>query len=55
MSGPARLVGLVVALAMLLFSSYIYLRTGDWVALVFIAGSLGYCVLFFSGLRGGGS
>ncbi len=45
-----RAVGLVTATAMLLFSAYIYLQTGDWVALVFIAGSLGYGAFFFSGL-----
>ena len=48
MSNPARLIGLVAAVAMLLFSSYMYLTVGDWVALVFIAGSLGYIVLFLS-------
>lgn len=48
MSATARLIGLVVAIAMLLFSCYMYLTVGDWVALVFIAGSLGYIVLFIS-------
>jgi hypothetical protein len=49
------MIGMVAALAMLLFSAYIYQRTGDWVALVFIAGSLGYGVFFFSGFKGGKS
>jgi len=53
MSSTARMVGLVVALAMLLFSAFIYLRTGDWVALVFILGSLGYIVLFLSTSKDG--
>ena len=55
MSSTGRLVGLVIAIAMLLFSGYIYLRTGDWVALVFIAGSLGYGVFFFSGVKDTGA
>ena len=53
MSETGRFIGLVVAVAMLVFSAYIYLRTGDWVALVFIAGSLAYGLFFFAGLRGG--
>lgn len=48
MSETARIIGLVIAVAMLLFSCYMYLTVGDWVALVFIAGSLGYIVLFIS-------
>lgn len=48
MSNTARYIGLVLALAMLVFSAYIYLTTADWVALVFIAGSLGYLVFFVS-------
>ena len=55
MNSTARLVGLIFATAMLLFSGYMYLRTGDWVALVFIAGSLGYGVFFFSAIGGGKS
>ena len=46
-----RSIGLVIAIAMLVFSGYMYIRTGDWVALVFILGSLGYAVFFFSGLK----
>ncbi len=55
MSRTARMVGLVAAVAMLLFSSYIYLTVGDWVALIFIAGSLGYIVLFLSTAKDDGS
>ncbi|GAB5449937.1 MAG: hypothetical protein Hals2KO_02650 [Halioglobus sp.] len=52
-SSTARLIGLFAALAMLLFSAWIYLRTSDWVALIFILGSLGYIVLFVSSGKGG--
>jgi hypothetical protein len=50
MTGAGRKIGLAVALAMLVFSAYIYVRTGDWVALVFIVGSLAYAAFFFSGM-----
>ncbi len=53
MTSGARKIGLAVALAMLVFSGYIYVRTGDWVALVFIVGSLAYAAFFFSGIQGG--
>jgi len=53
MSRTARTAGLVATIAMLLFSGYMYMRTGDWVALVFIVGSLGYGVFFFNAIRGG--
>ena len=48
MSPTARLIGLIAAIAMLLFSAWMYLQTGDWVALIFILGSLGYIVLFLT-------
>lgn len=51
MSGAARIIGLIVAVLMLLFSGYMYQATGDWVALVFVLGSLGYVAFFVSGLR----
>jgi hypothetical protein len=38
---------------MLVFSSWMYLQTGDWVALVFAVASLGYGVFFFSVTPGG--
>lgn len=48
--GPlARKIGMVLATVMLVFSGWMYLQTGDWVALLFIAGSLGYGVFFLSG------
>ena len=51
MSGAARLIGLAIAILMLLFSGYMYRLIGDWVALVFMLGSLGYIAFFVSGLR----
>ncbi|MEE4145057.1 MAG: hypothetical protein V2I26_09685, partial [Halieaceae bacterium] len=49
----ARVVALVVALAMFVFSLWMYSRTGDWVAIVFAVGSAAYAMYFFSGTRGG--
>ena len=46
MSGAGRMIGLAVAAAMFLFSSWMYLQTGDWVAVVFALGSLGYGLYF---------
>ncbi|MDP4650519.1 MAG: hypothetical protein NWR12_00325 [Haliea sp.] len=48
MSPIARNVGIVVTLGMLVFSGWMYLQTGDWVAMVFAVASLGYGVFFFS-------
>ncbi|WP_175580211.1 hypothetical protein [Kineobactrum sediminis] len=48
MSATARAIGIVVTLAMLVFSGWVYLQTGDWVALVFAIASLGYGIFFFS-------
>jgi len=48
MSNFARLFGLFVAAAMGLFSAYMFLTTGDWVAAVFFLGSVGYLVFFAS-------
>ncbi|MDO8861849.1 hypothetical protein Q6D67_09065 [Haliea sp. E1-2-M8] len=48
MSQTARAIGIVVTLAMLVFSGWMYLQTRDWVALVFAAFSLGYGVFFLS-------
>ncbi len=47
-SQTARTIGIVVTLAMLVFSGWMYLQTGDWVALVFAVFSLGYGVFFLS-------
>lgn len=48
LSNPGRLIGLLLAIAMMLFSGYVYFRTGDWVAVVFLLGSVGYVALFLS-------
>jgi hypothetical protein len=45
-SSTGRLVGLVVAVGMFIFSSWMYLQTGDWVAVVFALGSVGYGLYF---------
>jgi hypothetical protein len=49
------MVGLAATGAMFIFSAYMYQRTGDWVALLFAAGSLAYGAFFFSQGRGGTS
>ncbi len=53
MSPTAKLIGLIVAAAMFVFSCWMYLQTGDWVAAVFALGSVGYA-LFFFGFGSGG-
>jgi len=51
LSKTGRLAGLLLTLAMLVFSVYVYSRTGDWVAAVFAIGSVAYGTFFLSGLR----
>ena len=48
MSASARLFGLIAALLMAVFSLFTYLQTGDWVAMVFCLGSVGYGLFFIS-------
>ncbi len=48
MSGPGRMIGLLLTAAMFAFSSYMFLQNGDWVAAVFAAGSLGYGLFFLT-------
>jgi hypothetical protein len=48
MSQFSRIFGLIIAIAMGAFSIYMYLKTGDWVAAVFLIGSVGYGVVFLS-------
>ena len=48
LSNTSRLVGLVIAAGMFLFSAYIYISTGDWVAAVFAVGSVAYGLFFFT-------
>jgi hypothetical protein len=47
-SQTARMTGLVITTLMLVFSGWMFLQTGDWVALVFAAVSLGYGIFFLS-------
>ncbi|WP_153239448.1 hypothetical protein [Halioglobus maricola] len=53
MGSLGRSMGMAVAITMFLFSLWMYQRSGDWVALVFAIGSLGYGVFFFT-RRGAG-
>ena len=55
MSKSGRLLGLALALVMLIFSGYMFLQTGDWVAAVFVLGSLGYALFFLSTARSNSS
>lgn len=48
MTQAGRWIGMLLTAAMLAFSIWIYLGTGDWVALVFAAGSLAYGLFFIS-------
>ncbi len=43
---PARLLGVVLSLAMFVFSVVMLFKTWDWVAAVFALGSLGYSLFF---------
>jgi hypothetical protein len=48
MTNTAKLIGLIVAVLMGVFSLYMYWQTGDWVAAVFCLGSVAYGVFFAS-------
>ena len=52
MSNAGRIIALVLAVAMFIFSVWMYSRTGDWVAILFAIGSAAYTVFFFSGVSG---
>ena len=54
LSNTSRMAGLAIAGGMFIFSAYMYVSTGDWVAAVFSAGSIGYGLFFFT-TRGGNS
>lgn len=47
-----RWLGLVLAVAMFVFSLWMYSRSGDWVAIVFAVGSAAYATYFFTRARG---
>ena len=53
MGGAGRVLGLVLAVAMFVFSLWMYSRNGDWVAIVFAVGSAAYATYFFTSFRGG--
>jgi len=42
-----RIIGLVLALAMFVFSLWMYSRTEDWVAILFAIGSAAYAGFFY--------
>ena len=50
-----RVVALLVACGMFLFSLWMYSRTGDWVAIIFALGSAAYAIYFFTSDRDGKS
>lgn len=52
MPAVGRVVALLLAVAMFVFSLWMYSRTGDWVAIVFAIGSAGYTMLFFGSVTG---
>jgi Mg/Co/Ni transporter MgtE len=52
MPNVGRIVGLVLAVAMFIFSVWMYSRTGDWVAILFAIGSAAYTMFFFSSASG---
>lgn len=49
MPTTGRAIGLVFAIAMFIFSVWMYTKTADWVAIIFAIGSAAYTVLFFTG------
>ena len=48
MTPAGRLIGLTLTGAMFVFSAWMFQQSGDWVAAVFAAGSLGYGLFFYS-------
>jgi len=51
-SGVPGVLALLIAVAMFVFSLWVYSNTGDWVAIVFAVGSAAYGMYFLSKLRG---
>jgi hypothetical protein len=43
-----RIIALLLAIAMFVFSVWMYSRTGDWVAILFALGSVAYGFFFFT-------
>lgn len=48
MTRAGKFIGLTLTCIMFAFSAWMFQQTGDWVAAVFAAGSLGYAIFFFS-------
>jgi hypothetical protein len=46
-----KLVAIFLSAGMFAFSAWMYLETGDWVAMIFALGSLAYGGYFVSGLK----
>ena len=51
LSRTSRWFGLAISAAMFLFSAAVYIRIGDWVAVIFALGSLDYGAFFLSTSR----
>ncbi|MEH6609954.1 MAG: hypothetical protein V7696_11345 [Halioglobus sp.] len=49
----STVIALILALAMFIFSSYMYVKTGDWVAAVFAVGSIAYGLFFLRSSKSG--
>ena len=49
-----KLLALFLSAGMFAVSAWMFVETGDWVALVFATGSLAYGLFFASGLMGRG-
>ncbi len=52
-SRAGRFAGLAITGSMFIFSTYMYTRSGDWVAAFFAVGSLAYGIFFWQQGRGG--
>ncbi|WP_165787069.1 hypothetical protein [Pseudohalioglobus lutimaris] len=48
MAPAGKTIGAALAAVMFAFSAWMFQQTGDWVAAVFAAGSLGYGLFFIS-------
>ncbi|MEZ5502627.1 MAG: hypothetical protein R3E50_08180 [Halioglobus sp.] len=48
MPTSGRIAGLAIAMAMFIFSLVMFVISGDWVAILFAAGSLAYFLFFLT-------
>lgn len=46
MSRTGRAIGIALTAAMFAFSTFVYMKNGDWVAALFALGSLAYGIFF---------